>query len=191
MRSKSLLVLLSLCLISCGLFNRDTKNNDNPKIQKNSAFKPKCKRQTKDFFSVDCSSGSPACGTTSGSGDLRVYCIDKDDIISDESPFCCLHEGDVLTPCKKQPPTADSSIIPYCKLFSSGYEAPKVQKNSTFTPRCGVSTETPECSSGRPVCGTQSGNNLLKVFCIDFEDGALNIRPSCTSEKEYPNCTKT
>ena len=82
MRFFLLFVLVFLFSASC---KRKDSSDDVPKIQKNSAFKPLCGEHG---GLVPCASGSPACGTKPGSGELKVYCIDEDDTILSETPKC-------------------------------------------------------------------------------------------------------
>ena len=63
------------------------------KLQKNSTFTPKCSSgsfDTRSYYGApNCSIDTkPACGTISGSGEMNVYCIDSNDIITSAKPTC-------------------------------------------------------------------------------------------------------
>ena len=180
MKFTLLFVLLFLFSTNCGLFKRDKKAEDasseKSKIQKSSAFEPRCPNKGYFFVSVKCSSGNPACGTVPGSGNLEIYCIDNNDTILDASPFCCVH-GE---PCIKQiDESKDEVFIPYCTPFSS-FHGRKVQKNTAFIPVCDEKYVV-RCSSGNPVCGTLPGEVNLGVYCIDENDFIYDKGPFCDS----------
>ena len=84
-------MILFLFSTNCGRFKRDKESDTSkkPKIQKNSNFRPACGDVKLGYVKSWCSSGGePACGTESGSGNLRVYCIDKDDTILKGKASC-------------------------------------------------------------------------------------------------------
>ncbi len=63
------------------------------KLQKNSTFTPECTESllsTRSYYgSPKCPVGTePACGTISGSGEMNVYCINLNDIITATEPTC-------------------------------------------------------------------------------------------------------
>ena len=64
----------------------DSNAYKKPKIQKSSAFAPRCLHR--NAGTVECDDGSPACGTRPGTGELQVYCINKDDTILPEIASC-------------------------------------------------------------------------------------------------------
>lgn len=108
MRFMLLFMLVFLSSTGC---KRKSASDDAPKIQKNSAFKPVCGEHGE---LVPCASGSPACGTKPGSGELKVYCIDEDDTILPETPKCTvLH-------LKKQGGTFSINENSRCTLLSDG-----------------------------------------------------------------------
>ena len=66
------------------------------KIQKNSSFKAICKGPEDTLSEVICSVKStiPACGTIPGSTEVKAYCIDRNDIIINNSLLDCRRENE-------------------------------------------------------------------------------------------------
>lgn len=81
-----LLSLFSFLLVGC----KDTGD----KIQKNSDYRPACSNGSL----ASCIKSNPACGTESGSGEIKIYCIDDDDTILNLSPYCGNHSNPSCKP---------------------------------------------------------------------------------------------
>ena len=78
-----------MLISSCKDDSDDTQN----KIQKNSTFQPVCDGLESRF--VTCPEGAPACGTEPGSGEIKVHCINRDDVIVPLAKNTC-GDGDSL-----------------------------------------------------------------------------------------------
>ena len=94
----------------------DEKPKEKPKeklikIQKNSSFRPSCSEEN-NVLPV-CEKGWPACGTHPGSGVLRVYCIDKDDIIFKDDL-----ESEGNLEMQMLHAKCSENIVPFCSQLS-------------------------------------------------------------------------
>ena len=181
------LILISLFFISGCKYKKDGKEDqekeEGNKIQKNSAFKPACQSSN----TVICNTGSPACGTEPGAGELKIYCIDENDIILSDQPICGITE-------------ADDDYSAHCtQLTETSPDEIRIVDTATHTPVCvDISNETtstvkPKCTFGNSkiICGKRPGDNIINLYCVDENNMAQSDYATCESSPQAllsPKC---
>ena len=62
---------------------------------------------------------------------------------------------------------------------------PKIQKNNSYQPACGIlKGYSVKCSKGQPSCGSKPGEYLLKLHCIDEKEAILSDGIAFCENKE-------
>ena len=185
MKLITLLILFSLFAVTSCKNKKaqiDEKEEGN-KIQKNSAFKPACQSSK----TVTCNTGNPACGTEPGAGELKIYCIDENDIILSDQPICGITE-------------ADDDYSAHCtQLTETSPDEIRIVDTATHTPVCiDISNETtstvkPKCTFGNSkiICGKRPGDNIINLYCVDENNMVQVDYPTCESSPQAllsPKC---
>ena len=64
----------------------------------------------------------------------------------------------------------------------------EIQKSNEYQPVCEQPSQVPsyevKCSSGQPICGTRSGSDDIKVYCIDENNEILTEKVSCCTSHD-------
>ncbi len=182
-----IIILLMLCslftITSCKNKKAATEApEESNKIQKNSAFKAACQ----SHHIIKCKTGNPACGTKPGEGELKVYCIDGNDIILSNQPICGITEeaNDHSAHCTQLTETSPDQI----RIVSVVTHTPVCIDISNNT----VSTIKPECTFGNKViCGTSPDNAIVTLYCVDENNLLQSDYVKCKSSLDAllsPKC---
>lgn len=183
-----IIILLMLCslftITSCKNKKAATEApEESNKIQKNSAFKAACQ----SHHIIKCKTGNPACGTKPGEGELKVYCIDGNDIILSNQPICGITEeaNDHSAHCTQLTETSPDQI----RIVSVDTHIPVCTNILDNT----VSVTKPKCrfGNGKVICGTSPDNITVTVYCVDENNLFQGDNPTCKSSPNVllsPKC---
>ena len=169
---KLIIILVALpFFIGSSCDNKNANESAAVTIQQNNSFIGICDHLfslSTSPISLNCPNGKPICGTKPGQNELKVYCIDANDVLLSEAH--CISESDksyIGSPQCIQPTEETTGIT-------------QIQKSSNFKPTCLHSTEVHCPKNGIPTCGTTEGITI-EVYCMDQNDNVLPDSAFCSS----------